>query len=441
MRALPFLAFVPVALVIAFSPPVHSENWLDKAKRKIEQKGGQRADQKMDEAIDKGIDSAEDAIYCAATDQACIDKARKNGKKVVLTDAEGNPLPEDQQPAAAPAAAPAPAQGQSSGPNAPLQGVWANFDFVPGNRVIFYDDFMQDDVGNFPRRWGFESGNWEIVEWQGTRFLRSENHSGAWVSINLPGELPERWTFEMDFILSHPAEELGQAGIVVNFDKEHRDYLSNSIELRPDSAGLRAGDEGTPHTTMRLNNLNDNRPNKLMLLADGTYLKFYVNDKRIANVPNARLDKSDRIWITTFFAEEPFYVYMGNFRVAASDKKIYDTLAANGRLALQGIYFDTGSDRLRPESSGTLKEIGQMLKEHPELRLMIEGHTDNVGSDASNQALSEKRAAAVKQALVASYGIDSGRLESQGFGASKPAAPNDTPEGRQPNRRGEILKL
>jgi len=56
-------------------------------------------------------------------------------------------------------------------------------------------------------------------------------------------------------------------------------------------------------------------------------------------------------------------------RVAASDQKIYDALAANGRLALQGIYFDTGSDTLRPESSGTLKEIGQMLQDHPELRL------------------------------------------------------------------------
>ncbi len=82
-----------------------------------------------------------------------------------------------------------------------------------------------------------------------------------------------------------------------------------------------------------------------------------------------------------------------------------------------------------------------MLKDHPELRLLIEGHTDNVGSEASNLALSEKRAAAVKQSLVANFGIDASRLESKGFGASKPAAPNDTPEGRQTNRRVEIVKL
>jgi outer membrane protein OmpA-like peptidoglycan-associated protein len=179
----------------------------------------------------------------------------------------------------------------------------------------------------------------------------------------------------------------------------------------------------------------------MMLLVDGSYVKFYVNDRRIANIPNARLMKSNKIWIDTFFAEDPFFVYIGNIRVAASDKKIYDALAASGRLALQGIYFDTGSDKLRPESTGTLKEIGQMLKDHPELRLLIEGHTDNVGSEASNLTLSENRAAAVKTFLIASFGVDPSRLESKGFGASKPAAPNDTPEGRQTNRRVEIVKL
>ena len=69
----------------------------------------------------------------------------------------------------------------------------------------------------------------------------------------------------------------------------------------------------------------------------------------------------------------------GNFRIAAGGKKLYDAIAAPGRVATQGIYFDTGSDRIRPESSRTLKEIGAMLKEHPDLKLAIEGHTDNVG--------------------------------------------------------------
>lgn len=81
-----------------------------------------------------------------------------------------------------------------------------------------------------------------------------------------------------------------------------------------------------------------------------------------------------------------------------------------------------------------------MLKAHPDLTLLIEGHTDNVGSADSNQTLSEKRAAAVRQYLIDTYGIDAARLTSQGFGASRPAASNDTPEGRQQNRRVELVK-
>ena len=447
MRSPSRLLSIPVVLLVLCAPVVSGQSWLDKVKKKVEQKAGQRADQKTDEAIDKGLDSAENAIKCVASDQACIDKAQKKGKKVVLVDEEGNPLPADQQPGGA-AGAPvggAPAEGGKgatpAGPVGPMQGVWANFDFVPGNKVLFADDFARDTVGDFPRRLGFESGNWEIVEWQAARFLRSEGHDGAWISINLPEVLPERWTFEMDFIFGHPVDDQGQAGIQICFEKDHAGHMANMFQLRPDGASLVGGGEGAPQTSTRLNNLNDNRPNKMMLLADGDYVKFYVNERRIANVPNARLMKSNKIWINTFFAEDPFYVYVGNFRVAASDKKIYDAFAVTGRLALQGIYFDTGSETLRPESSGTLKEVGQMLKDHPELRLLIEGHTDNVGSEASNLALSEKRAAAVKQALVASFGIDASRLESKGFGASKPAASNDTPEGRQTNRRVEIVKL
>ncbi len=103
--------------------------------------------------------------------------------------------------------------------------------------------------------------------------------------------------------------------------------------------------------------------------------------------------------------------------------------------------FDTGSDRTRAESTPTLKEIGEMLRQHGDLRIRIEGHTDNVGNAASNQSLSQTRAESVKAYLVSSYGIDGGRLEAQGFGANKPSSSNDTPEGRQQNRRVEMVRL
>jgi OmpA-OmpF porin, OOP family len=96
---------------------------------------------------------------------------------------------------------------------------------------------------------------------------------------------------------------------------------------------------------------------------------------------------------------------------------------------------------IRPESAPTLKEIGDMLREHPQLHLRIEGHTDDVGQAAANQTLSERRAAAVWQHLMQHYGIDASRLESRGLGQSRPATVNDTPEGRQQNRRVELVRL
>lgn len=128
------------------------------------------------------------------------------------------------------------------------------------------------------------------------------------------------------------------------------------------------------------------------------------------------------------------------FVVTATTSELYDALVAHGRVALQGILFDTGSDRIRPESEPTLREITGMLRKHPDLRMLVEGHTDNVGRMAANQVLSEKRAAAVRAYLVA-QGIAGTRLQSKGYGDTMPAAPNDTPGGRQQNRRVELVRL
>jgi outer membrane protein OmpA-like peptidoglycan-associated protein len=103
--------------------------------------------------------------------------------------------------------------------------------------------------------------------------------------------------------------------------------------------------------------------------------------------------------------------------------------------------FASGSDQIRPESAPTLKDIGAMLAGHPELKLSIEGHTDNVGVPADNLKLSEARAAAVAAALVRDYGIDAARLRSKGLGSSKPSGLNTTAEGRQNNRRVELVKI
>ena len=118
---------------------------------------------------------------------------------------------------------------------------------------------------------------------------------------------------------------------------------------------------------------------------------------------------------------------------------VVDQLKSEGRARLYGILFDTDSNHLKAESKPTLDALISAARSQPAWSFGIEGYTDNVGGDAHNQALSEKRALSVKAYLVAA-GVDASRLSTQGFGASHPVSSNDTELGRSQNRRVEVVK-
>ena len=101
--------------------------------------------------------------------------------------------------------------------------------------------------------------------------------------------------------------------------------------------------------------------------------------------------------------------------------------------------FDTDKATLRPDAQPTLAEVLLLLQQSPDLRLAVQGHTDNTSTPAHNQQLSEARAQAVVAALTA-QGIAAGRLQAQGFGQTKPLADNATEAGRAQNRRVELVK-
>jgi outer membrane protein OmpA-like peptidoglycan-associated protein len=122
-----------------------------------------------------------------------------------------------------------------------------------------------------------------------------------------------------------------------------------------------------------------------------------------------------------------------------SDNGVADQLKSEGRARLYGILFDTDSDHLKSESKPTLDSLVAAARTQPAWNFGIEGYTDNVGGDAHNQTLSEKRALSVKAYLV-SAGVDASRLTTQGFGASHPVGSNDTELGRSQNRRVEVVK-
>ena len=119
-----------------------------------------------------------------------------------------------------------------------------------------------------------------------------------------------------------------------------------------------------------------------------------------------------------------------------------DSLAAAGRVSIRAIYFSTANAMSRPESQPQYLEIQQLMLQNPTLRVMVEGHTDNVGQPDANLTLSKERAAFVRSRLISEFQVDSTRLVgTDGFGDTKPRATNDTPEGRRQNRRVELVRI
>jgi outer membrane protein OmpA-like peptidoglycan-associated protein len=281
----------------------------------------------------------------------------------------------------------------------------------------------------------------DVVERDGVKMLRSVARSTFLIPIGRT--LPDRFTLEFDII----APSLGGYDILAFEGGPTMDRGAQSAEINwtPTGAliigsGLSATSEVKIPEPMRP--LVVDRLAHVRVLMDGAYFKMYTNERRLYNMPELAFRRDSVIRVFVKGTEEPGQaVYIAGIRLAESETDVlYDALEANGRWATQGILFETGKSDLKPESRPVLKEIAATLKDHPNLKILIEGHTDNVGSAASNLTLSEARAAAVKAALVANFGIDEGRMTTQGLGDTKPAVPNTTAEGRAQNRRVEIVK-
>ncbi len=418
------LGLVLALVAVAGTPTSANAQFGKRLKEAMKRNAEDKAVQKATNEEDKAIDAAADAATKSGTDTARAPTAAT----APATTGAATAAPAPAATAAASASVTPTAAAGATASLKPGEGAWANYDFKPGDRVLYAEDFAGDEVGDFPKRMEFKAGALEIVEWQGSRYLRATQDSRFY--LVLPEMLPERFTMEFDYTIPSGGE------VWIYFqDKEDRLVTFGG----PGSAGVR--NSVTDITAQGA--LPDHEVNKVRrarVMGDGKHLKVYLDDTRLLNVPNADIGRAKKILFFTD-GDETKPSLFGNFRVAAGGKKLYDALTEKGRVATQGIYFDTGSDRIRPESTPTLKEIGSMLKDHADLKLAIEGHTDNVGQADANQTLSEKRAAAVRQFLIDSYGINGSRLQAKGLGQTKPVASNDTPEGRQSNRRVELVKM
>ncbi len=131
-------------------------------------------------------------------------------------------------------------------------------------------------------------------------------------------------------------------------------------------------------------------------------------------------------------------VEIGDMAQEVTAGEMLNALNRDGFIALY-INFDTGKSDIKPEAEGTIGQIAALLKENPDLKASIEGHTDNVGTAAANKTLSDARAKSVMAAVVAK-GVDASRLSAIGWGQEKPVADNRSEDGRAKNRRVEIVK-
>jgi OmpA-OmpF porin, OOP family len=388
--------------------------------------------------------TAEDKAIQKATDEEskAIDSAMAGGGKKADTTAAAA-APADQTGTAPASTAGAAAGTTSTAAASPTdKKAWANYDFVPGQRTIFFTDFTEDEVGNFPQRLEFKNGQMEVVEFEGGQRALKASSEGVF-SIPLPEALPEKFTLEFD-VINRKSQGVAANTITLYGGSEARSS-DQAIEVGWGHNGLQTMGGGLENQYIATKDADKLRyvghPASFRILTDGKYLKAYVDEKRLINLPKANFGRSKAITVRLDGRDdEENAVYLTRIRVAESQKSIYDALASTGRWTTQGILFDTGKSNIKPESTPTLKEIAATLKQHPELRIEVQGHTDNVGKADANLKLSQARAEAVKQALTTEYAVNAAQLTAKGYGDTKPAADNKTPEGRQNNRRVELVK-
>jgi outer membrane protein OmpA-like peptidoglycan-associated protein len=431
--------------------------WLEDAVKGAMEGTGQRA-------VDEAADSTYEGAKGKAKESVGKEKPRGQDAGEAAPGTESSPGPE--APAAGkPARKTAPAAGSAAADDtggskdlAASEQIYSKYDFIPGDKVIFFDDFSDTDVGEFPRKWtlkGPGAGSFnnavEVVQSQGRNFLRSQpaatkedtqHYSLQYVRLNRKGDLPQKFTVEFDAVLAYcpPGERNSFTDYYLLLMNEETfrglggGAVSGSILVTPES-----GSSANTNTGIRK---GDGKVHRIAVSVNGTFVKAYVDQDRVANDPDG-ISRPVQ-YVGVYMGPEGNWicpnVMFTNFRVAEGGKDIRSALDTDGKIVTHGILFDTGSDRIRPESLPTLKGILGLLEKDPALKFSIEGHTDNQGGKGVNQPLSERRAAAVKDWL-AGKGIAADRLRTKGYGDSKPIDKNDSPEGRANNRRVEFLKI
>ena len=298
--------------------------------------------------------------------------------------------------------------------------VWSKYDFVPGDVIIFEDDLAAEQNGEFPSKWDLVRGNAENAMLGDEKVISfAQNQTEILPLLTEEGYLPEVFTIEFDVYFYN------------KYNEEYRLKLKDldNIDIRVSRVGM-GQFKGTPGEGS-----DEDGWHHIALSFNTRALKVYFDQTRVLNIPKVK-SKPTAISISALShgARSGDPALIKHIRIAEGGVDLYDRLQTDGEIVTRGILFDSGKASIKPASMGVINGIVKLMKDHPEVTFSIEGHTDSDGDEDFNQDLSERRAMAVKAALVDS-GIDESKLQTKGWGESKSVDDNSTPEGKANNRR------
>lgn len=406
--------------------------------KRIGDKLTRKIDQKADKTIDKALNKGEKEIDEEINETVKGEKTERNKNK-------NKPTAENSEHSS---------ESKDAGATDKSFVAYSKFDFVPGEKVIFYDDFTLDRPGDFPAKWN-TNGSGEIVTTaEGGKWFELKGNS-LYIPL-LTNSLPENYTIEFDLNSSGIDQKLSSQSYlhIILDDNNGFKMGKNLTRVKLPYSQYIAGDIQVESRLAGKEMIN----NKLIedirkKMKDGTHISIAVNKKRfrlwmdeqkVVDIPTLVPETIKNVKFSMQGFNEDFknyHFYISNLKIAEGKSDVRSKLITEGRFETNGILFDVASDRIKPASYGVLKEIAQVLKENETVKIKIIGHTDADGEENSNLELSKRRAASVRSALIKDFEIEESRLETAGKGESEPVDTSNTPEGKANNRRVEFVKI